>query len=457
MSTRRPLPPNTPPTRREFMKRTLLGSSVIFLPLGLAACGSDSTSPTIAPAGPSATPVKFAVISDPHIYDIATLGDSAELDAYLVQDRKMIKESVQIFDAAVADIKAQNIDFLLIAGDLTKDGELASHTLMAQRLAALGKKAYVVPGNHDVNNPHAKNYSTTPATAATSVSPDDFRRIYASFGYANAVYTDPNSLSYVAEPAEGVWLFAIDSCQYATNLAQGSPVTAGQISDLTLGWLEARLQEAKSRGKLVLGMMHHGLIEHFPGQSQLFAEYLVNNRESVAQVLATNGLGVMFTGHFHANDVVGKTYGTSTVYDVETGSPVTAPSPYRLASLNRTTGQLSITTSIVTSTTAHPTDFQIYAKDYLTTGLNTLVTGMLSSAPYNLPAAQVSQLLPLIVPAMSAHYAGDETLTDATTLATLNAMAASSDPSTKMIGGIVLGLWSDPSPADNALTLTLPK
>jgi len=81
---------------------------------------------------------------------------------------------------------------------------------------------------------------------------------------------------------------------------------------------------------------------------------------------------------------------------------------------------------------------------------------MLTSAPYNLPAAQVSALLPLIVPAMVAHYAGDEKLTDATTQATLAAMVASVDANTKMMGGLIQGLWADPAPADNKLSLALP-
>ncbi|WP_417070131.1 metallophosphoesterase family protein [Niveibacterium terrae] len=451
MSSRPTEKPQPSLSRRTFFKRTLVGATVIGLPTGLAACGGDSSGDS------SKSPVKFAVLSDTHFFDTAALGDSAELDAYLLQDRKMIKESVEIFDAALADIKSQNLDFLLISGDLTKDGERSGHEALAKRLAALGKKVYVIPGNHDINNPHARDYRTTPSTAATQVTPDDFRSIYANCGYGSALYSDPNSLSYIAEPAEGVWLFAIDSCQYANNLSLGEPVTAGAISDLSLGWIEARLQEAKSRGKIVIGMMHHGLVEHFTGQSSLFSEYLVNKREAIAAMLAANGLGVMFTGHFHANDVVGKTYSGKTIYDVETGSTVTAPSPYRFVSLDRSTATLTISTSVVTKTGSHPSDFQTWAKDYLTSGLNTLVTYMLTNAPYNLPSAQVTALLPLIVPALVAHYAGDEKLTDATTQATLAAMVASTDANTKMMGGLIQGLWADPSPADNNLSLTLAK
>lgn len=449
--------PAAQPARRDFLKRTLLAAAVITLPGALVACGGSSSSDSSVTNTSTTTSSasSFAVLSDPHLYDITTLGDSAELDTYLQNDRKMLKDSVQIFDAALADIKTRNVDFVLISGDLTKDGERINHELMVSRLTALGKKAYVIPGNHDINNPDAKNYTTSPASSTPAVSPTEFRQLYANFGYGSALYTDPNSLSYVAEPADGVWLFAIDSCQYANNLTLGSPVTAGAISDLTLGWLESKLQEAKRLGKVVLGMMHHGLIEHFPGQSTLFAEYLVNSRETVAAALSAAGLGVMFTGHFHANDVVGKTYGSNTLYDVETGSTVTAPSPYRLVSLDRSSRQLSISTSIVTQTTKHPTDFQTYAKSYLTDGLNTLVSNMLGAAPYSLTATQISAVQPLIVPAMVAHYAGDEKLTDANVLATLTAMASSTDAATALIGKIVLGLWNDPAPADNNLSLSL--
>jgi hypothetical protein len=437
--------------RREFMKRTLLAATVISLPGALSACAGG----TLDDSGTSSNTATFAVISDPHLYDINTLGDSAELDAYLAQDRKMLKDSVQIFNSAISDISTRNIDFMLISGDLTKDGELVDHQLMINKLTALGKPVYVIPGNHDINNPNAKNYTTTPATAASYVTPDQFRSLYANFGYGSALYTDPDSLSYVAEPVSGVWLLAIDSCKYSNNISLGSPVTSGAISSATLTWIQARLADAKSNGKIVIGMMHHGLIEHFTGQSTLFPEYLVDSRETVAAALAAAGLGVMFTGHFHANDVVGKTYSGNTIYDAETGSTVTAPSPYRLVTLTKSTRTLAISTSVVTATTSHPSDFQSYAKTYLTEGLDTLVTELLET-DYGLTSAQVTALLPLIVPAMVAHYAGDEKLTDATTLATLQAMLASSDAATRMIGGVVLSLWNDAAPADNNLSLTLP-
>jgi 3',5'-cyclic AMP phosphodiesterase CpdA len=58
------------------------------------------------------TSARFAVLSDPHLHDAAALGASGpEFEAYVAQDRKMIAESAEILDAAVADLKAASLDF----------------------------------------------------------------------------------------------------------------------------------------------------------------------------------------------------------------------------------------------------------------------------------------------------------------------------------------------------------
>ncbi|KAF7598500.1 MAG: metallophosphoesterase [Candidatus Dactylopiibacterium carminicum] len=474
MTARKPETDAQQSARRTFIKRTLLAATVLSLPPLLAACGggSDGDEATTPGGGSSSSSssasssakstAKFAVLSDIHLYDIDALGSNADLAAYLTLDRKMIKESVPIFAAAMDDIATQDVDFLLITGDLTKDDERVNHELLAAYLKDFGKPVYVIPGNHDVNNPDAKGFGST-TTAVAQVSPAEFRSLYADCGYGTAIHTDPDSLSYIVEPTEGLWLFAIDSCKYADNLSLGHPVTSGAIGSATLAWLTGKLAEARAQGKQVMGMMHHGLIEHFAGQSLLFPEYLVDDRAAVAAALAAAGLGVMFTGHFHANDLVRATYDGKTIHDVETGSTVTAPCPYRLCSLDTVAGTLSIATSVVDDITVtnsasdyvNGADFQAYAQEYLSTGLKTLVSGMLQAAPYSLPSAAVAQVLPLIVPAMVAHYAGDEALTDATTLATLQAMAGSTDANTALIGQMVLSLWNDAAPADNTLSLTL--
>ncbi|MCC9595333.1 MULTISPECIES: metallophosphoesterase [unclassified Rubrivivax] len=436
------------PSRRRFLQTSAGLASVITLPSWLAGCGG----------GDDDRPLRLAVLSDVHLYDSTALGTSSELDAYLLQDRKMIRESVEILDAALAAIVADKPDALLISGDLTKDGERVNHELLASRLQALrarGIRAYVIPGNHDVANPDAKDFRSVPATAAETVDAAAFATIYASCGYGDTISRDPASLSYVAELGTGVWLFAIDSCRYAESAHPSAPITAGRVRAQTLAWLQHWLGIARQRGIAAVGTMHHGLIEHFPGQSSFFPEYLVEDREALAAAFAAAGLTVVFTGHYHAQDIVRASYGGVMVHDIETGSTVTAPSPYRLVTIDRGAGTLAITSSTVKATAGHPSDFVAWSQDYLETGLQTLVAGLLGSAPYSLPAQTVAMLVPLIVPAMVAHYAGDEQLDDANVLATLQAMAQSADPMTAMLGGFVLGLWNDPQPGDNTLSITL--
>jgi hypothetical protein len=404
-------------------------------------------------------PVSFAIFSDPHVHDNVSLGASGpDFEAYLAQDRKMIAQSQETLDATLADILAKKPEFLLISGDLTKDGEKVNHQLMATRLAALraaGIKTFVVPGNHDVNNPNAVSFLTSPPTPTAHVSPAEFKQIYADFGYNAALYQDPDSLSYVVEPVSGLWLFAIDSCKYNDNLALGTAVTSGRISQATQDWITGLVASAKLQGKTVMGMMHHGIVEHYVGQSQQFPEYLLDNYTTVGKRLSDAGMNMIFTGHFHANDIALKDFGTSKLYDCETGSLVTSPTPYRFVKLDMPAHGYQIATSHVLSISSHASDFVSFENSFLLNGLVGISVYQLTHAPYNLDVATASGIAPMVAVSMMAHYAGDETLTDPTLSATLYSMAGSADTATRMLGMSLLSLWNDPAPADNDVLLTV--
>jgi hypothetical protein len=252
----------------------------------------------------------------------------------------------------------------------------------------------------------------------------------------------------------GVWLFALDPCQYADNLSQGAPTTAGVLSAATQSWLIDHLAAAKALGKKVIGMQHHGMLEHFTGQSVSFPEYVIQDWQTVAKKVSDSGLNVVFTGHYHANDVTLKDFTTSVLHDVETGSLVTSPSPYRTVDFDVTTKALTIRTSHVASTVSHPADFTDYARNYLQSGMTGIVGYQLSHTPYNLTGPTLSYITGLVVPAFMAHYAGDET-PDATTVATYMGMMGSADPVTRGLGQSLYALWTDLAPADNNVTFTI--
>jgi 3',5'-cyclic AMP phosphodiesterase CpdA len=402
--------------------------------------------------------VKFMVISDIHYFDpsLFTVPINASFQAYLAADRKLIVESSAILQNVLASVQAEKPDFLLITGDLTKDGEKFDHqklTTLFQALIDKGIKVLVIPGNHDVNNPASNNYLQATPAKIDNASPLDFATIYANCGYGIGTFVerDMNSLSYVSEPVKGVWVLGIDACLY-----NPTGITAGAISATTLIWVKSIIAKAKQQNKILISMMHHGLVEHFAGQSTLFPEYVISDWQNVSSQLADAGMNVIFTGHFHAQDVTKKTSTNGFVFDVETGSTVTAPCPYRIVNLNTVTKTLQITSKkidgVTYSTIPSGTPFQQYAKDYLTNGMKSISYYMLSSPPYSIPGATISalQLDRIMANAFVAHYAGDEmpSTTDNIDIQTVKTMIPS-------LGGAIQGVWTDLAPADNNITINL--
>jgi hypothetical protein len=137
----------------------------------LSACASSgldsyATEASQVPASPAPRypDVLFMVLSDTHLYDPALGTSGPAWDAYMAEDRKLLADSAETLSVALARIEAQKPAFVLVTGDLTKDGERICHEQFAaalDRLHAYGIKTYVLPGNHDINNPAAVRFCPT--------------------------------------------------------------------------------------------------------------------------------------------------------------------------------------------------------------------------------------------------------------------------------------------------------
>ena len=95
-------------------------------------------------------------------------------------------------------------------------------------------------------------------------------------------------------------------------------------------------------------MMHHGLAEHMPYQAAFFPGYLVENWEEHAQAFADAGMPLVFTGHFHANDI--RRYDPpsgNSIYDIETASMAQYPFGWRMMTLQE--GSLKVKSHFVQS------------------------------------------------------------------------------------------------------------
>jgi hypothetical protein len=406
-------------------------------------------------------PVRFAVLSDTHLYD-ARLGTSgAAFEMNLIVNPNLQALSRPILEAALADIIKSQVRFVIISGDLTKDGELVDHLLMVQYLEKLeraGIQVFVVPGNHDLNNHDAARYSGDTATPVPSITPLMFRLLYHPFGYGQAIDHAPDSLSYVAEPVPGLWLLALDSVKAAESAASPHPVVSGRLTDATLAWALQKLHQAQVRGKKVIAFMHHGVNLHFGAEPIVFADYLVDNWWQVGPTLAGAGLKVIFTGHYHSQDAAwlvdaGGTPLPGTLCDIETGSLVMEPCAYRIAELDGT-GQLHVTSRRITRIAADlgGVPFQTYADAYLRALVPYTVLFALESDPFDLDPGTAAYLEPLVTDAIIANYVGDED-PSAQTLAMLQALLGSSDPAEQQLGQLLGTLWIDPPPADNTLVV----
>ncbi len=402
--------------------------------------------------------LKIAVMSDIHFLDPTLLTNGAATGAafqtYLNYDPKLIQFSGPILSEALAEIVAAKPDLLLIPGDLTKDGEKVSHETMAillKQVSDLGIKVFVIPGNHDINNPEAVAYNGNDATPVPSISADDFANIYSGFGYQDAISRDVNSLSYICEPFNKVWILGIDDCKYYMN---GSLATvSGLIKEGTMNWIQDRLAEAKKKNITVFAMMHHGIVEHYSGQQTLDPGYVTDNWQMKADALIDAGLRVMFTGHYHANDITMRTKGNNALFDIETGSLVTPPSPFRIISMDP--NNMNIDTKHIT-TIAVPfppgLDFVTYSNLFISGHLDGIFTYMLTNNPYNVPLATATTIAPLFRNAFMAHYAGDEHITPEEKAKDDYAGLLS-----PQLGIILHNLWTDLSPADNQYTIDMRK
>jgi len=393
--------------------------------------------------------IKIAILSDIHVMDPSLLvKDGPAFQEYLAKDPKLLKFSTEILQVTVNKIIAQRPDLVLISGDLTKDGEKISHETVSRILRQLtlhGIKVLVTVGNHDVNNPEALRYINNKTIPVPNVQADRIPSIYANLGFNNAISKNPSSLSYVNEPVKGLWIITIDANKYYLNTTTN--IVGGIIKPETMIWVKEQLAKAQSKGKTVIGMMHHGLIEHYAGQNMVDPGYVVDNSESSVNELIDAGMKIIFTGHYHATDITKREHNGKFIFDVETGSTVNYPCTYRMLTIMG--NEYSFKPQNMTNLMGR--GFDNYAKTFLSSHLDGYFDYILMNS-YKVPAAYALAFAPYFKTAAMAHFAGNEVMPDSVfnQFTKLNAVDSSGTLS------MVLGsLWTDINTPDNSVTINM--
>ena len=267
--------------------------------------------------------LSYAVASDLHFnFPDEKLEWFSEDPIYGYANRRaaMENESGLIIDEFLNQCaEDDNIQFVLIAGDLTDNGkgDYTEHTAVAEKLkdfeSKTGKSVYVIPGNHDVCNP-SKDDDTDLAR---------FMEIYADFGYDKAITRDLPYASYTADLGSKYRLIALDSNDPSKSTEDG-------MNEHKVQWVVEQAEQAYKDGKYPILMMHHNLLDHLPMQRLLSHDFIIRNHTLTAERWANAGIKLVFSGHEHCSDATTYVSTTgNTISDFATTSLTMYPLEYR--------------------------------------------------------------------------------------------------------------------------------
>lgn len=242
-------------------------------------------------------PFRFTIIADTHHYSktLGTTGKAYELRSG--SDQKCLAETGALLNAAFAKISASDTQAVLIAGDLTNDGERICHEEFREKLYRLREKkpVYVITATHDwCCDENPRRYSGDQVSHDVPVmASNELRDFYRDFGpdAAEAEFvTHLGTSSYVVRLSENVKLLAL-------NDDQNGKGRAGFKED-HFRWIEEQIKKAREENCVMIGMEHHLLIAHV-NPLLTGGGTCVGDREEVAARLADAGLKYMFVGHSH--------------------------------------------------------------------------------------------------------------------------------------------------------------
>lgn len=376
------------------------------------------------------------------------MDNGSAINSYIENGGKSIKDVPDVIDLIIEDYLKSDIEILLIPGDLTKDGEKQSHIDLVKKLNPLiakGIRIFVIPGNHDINMPNSVGYSGTQTYKVENIDPSEFVSIYHNFGFDKAFERDSTSLSYAAELDSNTWLLAIDACKYEEY--KDRSISSGRIKPSTEQWILDILNRAKNQNKQVVGMMHQGLVEHFVMQGTFFKDYLIDDWQRLAPQFADNGMKLIFTGHFHANDITQYISPSGNeIFDIETGSLSAYPFPYRFINLNK--DKVEVKTKNISATKNSP-NLAEKNKQQLKKQAQRRASSMLQNYGITFPDSIKNDIEEIGGEIFIKHIEGDEVVDDSLKASIINIVQFFDDSKLDRLENLNLDLY----PADNNLII----
>lgn len=211
-------------------------------------------------------------------------------------DGKAVRYSAEITGALLEQAAKEQPDVLILSGDLTLNGAEKSHRELVEQLHALqnsGVQVLAMAGNHDVDGACA-DYSTFNGEnlqTMPGLTSDQYKALYAPFGWQQAISRDEESLSYVYEVHPRLRILMVDTNCYGK----------GYVKYSTLRWIEEQLQDAMWAGAKVIGASHQNLYAH---NQMLSFGYQLYNAADLQEVYDKYRVLCNLSGHIHVQSIM---------------------------------------------------------------------------------------------------------------------------------------------------------
>ena len=266
------------------MKRALsLLLSILLLLPSLASCGRRKLD----------EPIEFIIANDIHYISPTLLGDGEFFRNPTGRaDGKVVHYITDITDAFIAEVIEKKPQALILAGDLTLNGAIVSHSELANKLAAIknaGIDVLVIPGNHDFDQT-AVDYSGDALKEAEGSSASDFYEIYDPL-LPETVSREEGRFSYIYEASDDLWVLMLDTNTYAECY----------VMESTFKWAEEQLGIARESGIDVIAVSHQNLYKH---SDLLSFGYQLYNGTNLQSLYEKYSVICNFSGHIHVQSII---------------------------------------------------------------------------------------------------------------------------------------------------------
>ncbi len=271
---------------------------------------------------------KFYLVTDTHYFSSELPCHGEKYDEFMQGEQKCFAETAEINKAAFKWLeKTEEADTILIAGDLSFNGEKKSHLefiKLLKKLKKSGKKIYVITAGHDFND-HPFCFDEEGRKEPEGTKREELFDLYYEFGFKDALFVHRESLSYVAQLCDGVRLLALNNDGDFSNKKTYTPDQ--------LEWILKQTRKAREDGQMMFVMNHYPLIPACP-VFDFIGDAVMPNADNITSLLADEGVHLAFTGHMHNQSIKLKLSDKGNrFWDVCTGSLIGCPAYMRLVEI----------------------------------------------------------------------------------------------------------------------------